>query len=92
MTAPDPYFPSHGDSRYTVDHYDLALRYKIATNRLRGRATLAVRALAPLTSLRVDLAGLEVDAVRIDGVRPRKVSHDARAITIRPAEPLAAGR
>jgi aminopeptidase N len=91
VTAPDPYFPSHGDARYTVDHYDLALRYKISTNRLRGCATLTVRALAPLTSLRVDLAGLGVDAVRVDGVRPRKFSHDARAVTIRPAEPLAAG-
>ena len=91
MTAPDPYFPSHGDARYTVDHYDLALRYKVATNRLRGRATLTVRALADLATLRVDLAGLEVGALHVDGARPRKFSHDARAVTIRLARPLAAG-
>ena len=34
MPTPDPYLPGHGDTRYRVQHHDLRLDYKVATNRL----------------------------------------------------------
>ena len=44
VTGADPYLPGHGDDRYTVEHYDLDLRYKPFGNHLEGHAVLRVRA------------------------------------------------
>ncbi len=90
--GPDPYLPTHGDDRYTVEHYDLTLDYKVATNRLSARAVLNVRALVDTESLRVDLYGLHVDAVSVARSKPRKWTQKGRHVVIRLAEPLAAGR
>lgn len=89
--VPDPYLPGHGDARYGVSHYDLRLDYKMATNRLAGRATLTVRALTPLDAVRLDLSGLSVDRVRVDGAKPKKVTAKEGAVVVRLATPLAAG-
>ena len=36
----DPYLPAHGNGGYRVEHYDLDLDYRVAANRLAGRAVL----------------------------------------------------
>ena len=51
--VPDPYLPGHGDVSYAVEHYDLKLDYRTATNRLDATATLTIRALHPVTTLRL---------------------------------------
>lgn len=89
--VPDPYLPGHGDVRYTVTHYDLALDYRLATNRLDGRAALSVTALEATDALRLDLRGLQVARVRVDGGRPRQVNAKQGAIVVKLHEPLAAG-
>lgn len=89
--APDPYLPGHGDVGYEVVHYDLELDYKVATNRLAGRATLTIRALSPLTAVRVDLSRLTVDRVRVGGAPPRKVTPKDRGFVVKLAEPLPEG-
>jgi hypothetical protein len=33
----DSYLPQHGNSGYSVTHYDLDLEYKVGPNRLAGR-------------------------------------------------------
>ena len=89
--VPDPYLPGHGDVSYAVEHYDLKLDYRTATNRLDATATLDIRALEDLTAVRLDLSGLHVDKVRVDGTRTKKHTHKARKLTIPLAVPLAAG-
>ena len=89
--APDPYLPGHGDIRYRVSHYDLALDYKLATNRLAGRATLTITATETLDAVRLDLSGLGVDRVRVDGAKPKKVTVKERAVVVRLTAPLVAG-
>lgn len=91
VRAADPYLPGHGDTSYEVNHYDLDLDYKVATNRLSGRATLTVRALAPLNSLRLDLSRLSVERVLVGGVTPRKVTLKERAVVVKLAAPLPEG-
>ena len=54
MTGVDPYLPGHGDDRYTVEHYDLDLRYKPLGNHLEGHAVLRARALVDLPDLLLD--------------------------------------
>jgi aminopeptidase N len=89
--AADPYLPGHGDSDYEVIHYDLDLDYKVATNRLNGRATLTVRALAPLNSVRLDLSRLKVERVLVGGVAPRKITPKEHALVVKLATPLPQG-
>ena len=89
--VPDPYLPGHGDTRYAVEHYDLALDYRLATNRLDAVATLTVRALADLDAVRLDLSGLHVDKVKVDGAKPKKYAHKDRVLTVTLAKRLAAG-
>lgn len=86
----DPYVPERGDGRYAVSHYDLDLDYKVATNRLSGRATLDVRVVEPTDRLDVDLAGLRVSKVAVDG-RPVKYAHRADRLTVRLPKRLAPG-
>jgi aminopeptidase N len=89
--AADPYLPGHGDSNYEVIHYDLDLDYKVATNRLNGRATLTVRALVPLNSVRLDLSRLNVERVLVGGATPRKVTPKERGVVVKLAAPLPEG-
>ena len=67
MSAPDDYVPGHGDARYRVTRYELNLDYRPATNALTGRGRLAVEVLEDTAELALDLVGLGVDKVAVDG-------------------------
>lgn len=66
-TDVDRYTPGHGDSSYDVTHYALELAYKVEGNHLAGRAVLQCLALQPLDVLRLDLHGLRVTKLTVDG-------------------------
>lgn len=61
---PDAYTPHSGDPNVRVAHYDLALDYKVGTNRLSGTATIAGRVRERTKSVALDLVGLHVKKVR----------------------------
>ena len=93
--AADPYLPGHGNARlpgraattWTCD-------YRVASNRLAGTAPAhARRRREPLDRFSLDLAGLRVTKVTVDGRAPRKYTHRGRqaARSGRP-QPVAAGR
>ena len=98
----DPYFPGLGSGGLDVQHYDLALRVDVDSDEIAAEARLAVRALEPLASFGLDLYGLEVETVSIDG-QPATFERPAGAtgpegkvlppseLVIRPARPLASG-
>ncbi|HMQ37823.1 MAG TPA: M1 family metallopeptidase [Micropruina sp.] len=81
MPAADPYVPGHGDRRYAVRSYRLELDYKVATNHLNGRATLETEALEHLDQIGLDLYGLNVSRVRVNG-RPVRYTHRERKLRI----------
>lgn len=87
----DPYTPHSGDRRWSALHYDLRLGYRVATNRLDATATVTGRALVPLDRVVLDLHGLRVDRVDVDGTRAAKVSSGTHKVTVTPAAPIAAG-
>jgi aminopeptidase N len=74
-----------------VEHYDLDLDYRVATNRLVATATLQVRATMRLDRFSLDFAGLTVDKVTVDGSPARKVSHSERKLTVTTPAPIEAG-
>jgi len=65
----DAYIPRHGNPGYAVRHYDLALDYRVASNRLSGRAQVTLRTDRELTRLSLDLARLRVTKVVADTCR-----------------------
>ncbi|MGC0376523.1 M1 family metallopeptidase [Streptomyces sp. SAI-229] len=81
----DPYFPEAGNSGYDVGHYALDLAYDTRAHRLGGTATITARAREDLSALNLDLEGLEVEEVTVDGVAARW-SRTERELTVRPRE------
>lgn len=63
----DRYTPVSGDSTFDTESYELRLGYRVRNNRLTGRALInAVIAVAG-TSVQLDLVGLRVSRVVVDG-------------------------
>jgi aminopeptidase N len=86
----DSYLPQHGNGGYRVRHYDLDLDYRIASNLLSGRATITAVATQALARFSLDLSGLRIGRVLVNGV-PVKYTHRAGKVRIRPAAALPAG-
>jgi aminopeptidase N len=63
----DPYFPGYGNGGFDVGTYDLAIRYAPASGELTGVATITATAKAQLEQFNLDLHGLTVRAVAVDG-------------------------
>jgi aminopeptidase N len=63
----DAYFPLDGNGGYDVAHYDLELAYEPETGELAGRATITAAATQPLSRFDLDLDGLLVTGVTVDG-------------------------
>jgi aminopeptidase N len=70
--APDPYVPGAGDRGYRVTRYELDLDYRVASNRLAGRARMIAVAARDLPAFTLDLSGLRAVKVTVDSQRPRR--------------------
>ncbi|MEU6482436.1 M1 family metallopeptidase [Streptomyces sp. NPDC046887] len=86
----DPYFPRLGNGGYDVRHYDLDLAYDPATARLTGTAGIAARATQDLSAFNLDLTGLTVTSVTVDG-RRAPVTRVGGELTVRPGTALRKG-
>src|SRR5688572_8301343 len=83
----DPYFPLDGNGGYDVRHYSLDLGYDPPTDTLTGVATITARATQDLSQFDLDLVGLTVRSVTVDG-RPTAWSRDGQELIIVPARGL----
>ncbi|MFF9286950.1 M1 family metallopeptidase [Streptomyces griseosporeus] len=86
----DPYFAKAGNGGYDVGHYDLRLSYDPARRHLTGTAQLTARATKDLSAFDLDLAGLTVEEVTVEG-RPARFSRAGQELTVRPREDLDRG-
>jgi aminopeptidase N len=64
----DEYFPQAGNAGYDVLHYDITLACDPLDGELSGTTTVEAKALADLDEFHLDLMGLEVKEVRVDGL------------------------
>ncbi|MFJ9398936.1 M1 family metallopeptidase [Streptomyces californicus] len=80
----DPYFPGLGNGGYDVTHYGLTLDVDPDAGHLRGTATITARATRHLSAFHLDLVGLRVESVDVEG-RPAAVNRAGKELTIRPA-------
>lgn len=67
----DPYFPKAGNGGYDVSRYNLHLRYKPSSNRLRALATIRARAKKSLARFDLDFRHLHIERLRVNGERAR---------------------
>lgn len=90
-SAGDPVFPRLGNGGYDVRRYDLRLDYTPRTGRLKATATIEAEALRTLRAFNLDLQGLTVRRVTVDGA-PARFRREGHKLTVRPARPAARGR
>ena len=86
----DPYFPKLGNGGYDVDHYGLTLAYDPGSRRLTGTAVITARATQDLSAFDLDLKGLTVGKVTVEG-RSARFNRAGQELTVRPRKELDAG-
>jgi aminopeptidase N len=88
--AGDPYYPTYGNGGYDVASYQLRLRYDPARNQLTATATIKATATADLSRFNLDLAGLTVRSVTVDGTAATN-ARDGNELVVTPARGVANG-
>ena len=87
----DPYMPGHGSDSYRVSRYEVDLDYRMAANRLSGRAVIHATAARQASAVVLDLAGLRAVKVQLNGRRVRRFSQRAEQLVVQLDAGLAAG-
>ena len=88
----DPYYPLYGNGGYDVKHYDLDLSYDPATDRLAGSARIKARATQNLYRYNLDLQGLTVRSVKVNGHRASWSRADDHELIVTPRHRLHRGK
>ncbi|WP_405100588.1 M1 family metallopeptidase [Micromonospora sp. NBC_01412] len=88
--AGDDYFPRYGNAGYDVTRYTVRVRYDPAKDRLTGTTVVQATAIADLSSFNLDLAGLTVRKVTVDGV-PARHARTGDELVVTPAAGLTSG-
>lgn len=83
----DGYFPRYGNGGYDVSGYRLKVRYDPASDQLTGTATVTATARQSLSRFNLDLAGLTVAKVTVDGAAAAH-SRDGAELVITPKQGL----
>lgn len=84
----DPYYPEIGNGGYDVDRYVLDIDWQPALEFMRATTTVEATTTEDLASFNLDLAGLDVLEVTIDGT-PADFSHEESELVIELPDPLA---
>ncbi|MFD7706738.1 M1 family metallopeptidase [Streptomyces sp. NPDC059785] len=86
----DPYFPKAGNGGYDARHYALTLSYEPKTRHLTGEAVISARATQDLGAFDLDLKGLRVESVTVDG-HTADHHRTGQELTVRPHDDLPEG-
>jgi aminopeptidase N len=86
----DPFFPHAGNDGYDVATYDLHLQYDPDTRELAGKATITATATKRLAVFDLDLRGLTVTRVKVDGAAAT-FTRKGQELVITPHVPVVSG-
>ncbi len=89
--VPDAYAAVHGTDAYAVTRYELDIDYRLASNKLTGRAVLHATASRAASAVVLDLVGLRAGKVQFNGRRVRRFAQRAEQLVVHLEEELAAG-
>jgi aminopeptidase N len=65
----DPFFPRSGDESYDALHYDIHLSFQPSSGDVRAKVAIRATPLLALSRFSLDLDGLRVTSVTVDGAR-----------------------
>ncbi|HEY2478325.1 MAG TPA: M1 family metallopeptidase [Solirubrobacterales bacterium] len=86
----EPFFPRSGNRGYDVKHYDVSLGYQPRSGMLTARDVVEARATTKIRRFSLDLDGLKVTSVSVDGEAAKFVRGRGK-VKIVPATPIAKG-
>ena len=86
----DRLYPKLGNGGYDVQHYDIDLEFTPAAYRISATTTVDAITTQDLSSFSLDLFGLAVESVSVNGTEA-PFEHVDHKLTISPAEPLDEG-
>ncbi|MGV1046924.1 MAG: M1 family metallopeptidase [Solirubrobacterales bacterium] len=86
----EPFFPRSGNAGYDARHYDVHLSYRPSNATLRAAATIDAFSTRRLSRFSLDLDGLEVTKVLVDG-EPARFNRGRGKLKLRPRTPVARG-
>ncbi|GAA3556578.1 M1 family metallopeptidase [Amycolatopsis ultiminotia] len=89
--AGDSYYPQDGNGGYDVADYQLKVTYAPDSHQLTGLQTISARATQSLSSFDLDLKGLTVDSVKVNGVPAKFARTGDHELVISPATALPKG-
>ncbi|GAB3362109.1 hypothetical protein GCM10027360_25590 [Amycolatopsis echigonensis] len=89
--AGDSYYPQDGNGGYDVSDYDLKVAYAPDSRQLTGLQTVNARATQSLSSFNLDLRGLTVDSVKVNGLPAQFSRTGDHELVITPRNSLARG-
>ena len=89
--AGDPYYPADGNGGYDVTAYHVSISYDPASRDLDGDTEITATATAGLDRFNLDLNGLEVSAVEVDGEAATFDRTGEHELVITPATPVRDG-
>ncbi|MBH0781321.1 M1 family metallopeptidase [Nocardia bovistercoris] len=88
----DEYLPQNGNRGYRVSRYELTLVYKVAGNRLTGRAEITAVTTEVRPRYALDLSqSLSVSKVFVNGVKAAKYTHQRGKLVVTPQQRIPAG-
>ncbi|WP_158882399.1 M1 family metallopeptidase [Amycolatopsis anabasis] len=90
--AGDAYYPQDGNGGYDVADYNLKVGYDPASHDLTGTQVITARATQGLSSFNLDLNGLTVDSVRVNGAAAKFARTGEHELVITPDRPLRRGQ
>jgi aminopeptidase N len=89
--AGDAYYPQDGNGGYDVADYNLRVGFDPASHNLAATNTITARATQALTSFDLDLNGLTVDSVKVNGAPAKFTRTGDHELVVTPARPLRHG-
>ncbi|MBV7332576.1 META domain-containing protein [Chloroflexi bacterium TSY] len=87
----DEFYPELGNGGYDVVHYTIELTVDIEQNFISGQTTVDAEATQNLDQFNLDLSGLEVTSVQVNGVEA-DISRHGIELVITPSEPIVEGQ
>lgn len=87
----DPYYPTDGNGGYDALDYDVNIAYDPPTKQLDGDTTVTARATQDLEAFNLDLSGLTVHSVRVNGTPAQFSRSGDHELTVTPQSALQKG-
>src|ERR1700742_4331700 len=84
----EPFFPRSGNRGYDVGHYEVSLGYQPRSGELTARDMIEARATAGLRRFSLDLDGLTVTSVSVDG-EPARYGRGRGKVKVTPRRRIA---